>query len=448
MKRSLSQKLFEIRLLSLAPSLRPSPPKTGERGKGREGFALSLSKGVRTVFRKPAKGFGANPAREKALLGVLLLFLMAGPYGCSAQSEEKRAGEKPAGKPPVAVEVTPALASDSVEGIDVVGSLSAKFGADVKSEYTGILKEVFVNEWVKVKKGDPLASLDSRENEVLLQKARAAVEVAKANILQAEVAERRSAREHERAVKLKEEGLITQQSLDDAGTEREAARARIEAAKANLKLAEGDVQHAETRVSKSLIRSPVDGVVSLRSVNVGDFVGEMGGKPMFRIVDNRILELTVTVPSGDMAAVQVGHTLTFSTDALPNRVFTGKVMFINPAVNETDRSVKVVAEVENKDELLKGGLFVKGRILTGKRTGVIRIPRSALLTWDVEGKKAEVLVVNGDIARRQPVRTGGVAGELVEVSSGLAKGQQVITRGGFNVKDGDKVNVTRVDGGK
>ncbi len=381
-------------------------------------------------------------------MAILLMSLGASLYGCSARSEEKRPAEKTGGKVPVAVEVTPAAASDSVEGIDVVGSLSPKFGADVKSEYTGIVKEVFVTEWVKVKKGDPLASLDTRENEVLQQKARAAVEVARANILQAEVAERRAVREYERAVKLKDEGLITQQSLDDANTEREAARARIEAARANLKVAEGDVQHADTRFSKSVIRSPVNGMVAARNVNIGDFVGEMGGKPMFRIVDNRILELTVTVRSGEMAAVQVGQPLTFSTDALPGRVFTGKVMFINPAVNEADRSVKVVAEVENRDELLKGGLFVKGRIVTGKRTGVIRIPRSALLTWDVEGKKAEVFVLNGEIARRQAVRTGNVSGDQVEVSSGLARGQQVITRGGFNVKDGDKVNVTRVNGEK
>lgn len=390
----------------------------------------------------------AGKAARKSLAWAALLISLWALHGCSAQSEERRPAEKAAGKPPVAVEVTPAAASDSVEGIDVVGSLSAKFGADVKSEYTGIVKEVFVTEWVKVKRGDPLASLDTRENEVLLEKARAAVEVARANILQAEVAERRAARELERALKLKEEGLITQQSLDDAGTEREAARARVEAARANLKVAEGDIRHAETRFSKSLIRSPIQGMVSLRNVNVGDFAGEMGGKPMFRIVDNRILELTVTVPSAEMAAVRVGLPLTFSTDALPGRVFTGKVMFINPAVNEADRSVKVVAEVENGDEQLKGGLFAKGRILTGRRAGVLRVPRSALLTWDVEGKKAEVLVVTGDTARRQPVRTGTISGDLVEVSSGLAKGQQVITRGGFNVRDGDRVNVTRVNGGK
>jgi len=197
-----------------------------------------------------------------------------------------------------------------------------------------------------------------------------------------------------------------------------------------------------------MIRSPMDGMVSLRNVNVGDFVGELGGKAMFRVVDNRTLDLTVTVPSIEMAAVRVGQPLTFSTDALPNKVFAGRVMFINPTVNEADRSVKVVAEVDNTSEELKGGLFVKGRILTGKRAGVIKIPRTALLTWDVAAKKGEVFVVNEDIARRQTVRTGNISGDQVEITSGLAPGQQVISRGGFNVKDGDKVNVSRVNGEK
>ena len=62
-------------------------------------------------------------------------------------------------------------------------------------------------------------------------------------------------------------------------TEKEAARARIEAAKAQLKVAEEDIRQAQTRLSKAMIRSPMDGMVSLRNVNVGDFVGELGGKP-------------------------------------------------------------------------------------------------------------------------------------------------------------------------
>ena len=374
--------------------------------------------------------------------------LAMGVCGCSATGEDKKPHEKIAQRPVVAVEVAKAAASTVIEGIEVIGTLSSKFGADIKSEYTGMVTEVYVTEWVKVNRGDPLARLDTREAELVRKKAQTSVEIAKANLMQAEVAAHRANREYERALKLKEAGLITQQNLDDTLTEKEAAAVRISAAKAQIQAAEEDVEYAQTRLSKALIRSPREGMVSWRNVNVGDFVGEMGAKPMFRIVDNRLLEVTVTVPSGEMGAVRLGQAVTFSTDAIPGKIFTGKVMFINPTVNEADRSVRVVAEVENTSEQLKGGLFAKGQILTGRRTGVIKIPRSALLTWDVAAAKAEVFAVQENIAHRRTVRTGKMAGDEVEIISGLASGQLVITRGGFNVKDGDKVNVTRVNGEK
>ena len=183
-------------------------------------------------------------------------------------------------------------------------------------------------------------------------------------------------------------------------------------------------------------------------VFLADAKGDLsGGKPMFRIINTRILELTVAVPSAEMGTVHVGQLLTFLTDAISGKTFTGKVMFINPVVNEADRSVKVVAEVENANEELKGGLFVKGRIVTGKRNNILSIPRSALLSWDVAARKGELYVVNGDIANRQAVRTGSVMGDFVEITSGLAPGDPVVTRGGFNLKDGDRVNVTQVNGG-
>ena len=382
--------------------------------------------------------------------GILILgwVVMMGVLGCSAVGEEKKTPEKAKGKPPVAVEATKVSVADVTEGIEVIGTLAAKFGADVRSEYTGIVTEVYVTEWVKVKKGDPLAKLDTREIEVAFQRALAAVEVAKANLLQLEVGENRANREYERAVKLKEEGLITQQALDDARTEKMAAAARIGAAKAQIRLAEEEVKQVQTRLTKTLLRSPMDGMVSLRNVNVGDFVGEMGAKAMFRIVDNRILDLTVTVPSGEMASLHPGQLITFSTDALPGKTFSGKVMFINPIVNEADRSIKVVAEVDNRNEQLKSGLFVTGRIKTGERKGVLKIPRAALLTWDVPGKKADLFVVQGDAVRRQTVGIGALSGERVEINTGVEAGDLIVTRGGFNVKDGDKVNVTRINGEK
>jgi RND family efflux transporter MFP subunit len=380
--------------------------------------------------------------------GVVLLILWIVFSGCSDKGGNKNPDGKTTGRPPVAVDVIKAVKTDFTEGIDVVGSLSPKFSAEIKSEYAGIVTEVYVTEWVKVKKGTSLAKIDAREMEILLQKAGAAIEMAKANLLQAEVSGNRANREYDRLLKLKEVGLVTQQNIDDGLTEKEAAAARIAAARAQLKVAEEDLQHTQTRLSKTLIRSPIDGVVSFRGVNVGDLVGEMGSpKIMFRIIDTRTLDLTVTVPSTEMSRLHVGQPLTFSTDALPEQKFTAKVMFINPVVNDSDRSIKVTAEVENVSEQLKGGLYVKGRIVTGKRTDIIRVPRVALLSWDVPGKKGDLFVVNGEIANRRTVQTGIVMGDFIEVTSGLTLGEPVVVRGGFNLKDGDRVSVTQVNGG-
>ena len=385
---------------------------------------------------------------RRLALGTVLLTFWIGISGCSSKEDSKNPDAKTTGRPAVAVEVTKVGAIDLIEGIEVVGSLSPKFSADVKSEYAGIVTEVYVTEWLRVKKGTPLAKIDTREIETVLQKAKAAVEMAKANLLQAEVAGNRAEREYNRLIKLKEFGLVTQQNLDDGLTEKEAAAARIASARAQLKASEEDLQQTQTRLSKTIIYSPIEGAVSFRGVNVGDLVGEMGSpKIMFKIIDTRILDLTVAVPSGEMGIIHVGQPLTFSTDAISGNTFTGKVMFINPVVNEADRSVKVVAEVENRSEQLKGGLFVKGRILTGKRAGILQAPRASLLTWDVAGKKGDLFVVDGGIAKRRTVQTGSVMGDFVEIRSGLALDEQVVTRGGFNLKDGDLVNITQVNGG-
>jgi RND family efflux transporter MFP subunit len=347
------------------------------------------------------------------------------------------------------VEAAEVQSRDVIEGIEVVGSLLPKYEARVRSEYAGIVTDVYVTEWIRVKKGTPLAKLDSREIEAVVQKAQAAVETAKANLLQAEVAGNRAEREMTRAQNLKESGLITQQMFEDVRTEKAASQARIAAARAQLLAAEKDLRQAQTREAKAVIHSPMNGVVFARNVNVGDLVGEPGStRFLFQIVDNRLLDLTVTVPSIDMGRLRLGQPLTFTADAFPGRTFSGRIKFINPTVSEADRSVKVIAEVPNHDEILKAGLFVKGRIITGQRQNVRQIPRTALLTWDVGEKKGEVFTIQQEKALRKSIRTGSLSGDWVEVVSGLQEGEQVITRGGFNIKDGDRVKITAVNGGK
>jgi membrane fusion protein, multidrug efflux system len=369
-----------------------------------------------------------------ALLAVTL-------SGCSRKSEAKKEDDA-LRKPPVAVEAAAAATTDLVEGIEVTGCLDPKFWADVKTQIPGLVKQVYVTEWVRVHKGQPLARIDLAEIEALVKRAEAAIESAGANQAQAQVNANRAERELARILKLKEAGLATQQGVDDARTEAAAAAARISAARAQIRVAEEELRQARARLAKGLVASPLDGVVAHREVNVGDLTSDAAvGKPIFRIVDNRLLNLTVTVPSADAGRVKVGQPLEFSVDCCPGKTFTGRVMFINPELSNADRSLKVIAEVKNVPETLKGGLFAKGRIVAGKRSGVLQLPRSALSGWDIGTHQGNVFVVEGETARLRKVETGVVAGDLVEIASGLKAGEKYVTRGAFNLRDGDRVAV-------
>jgi RND family efflux transporter MFP subunit len=131
---------------------------------------------------------------------------------------------------------------------------------------------------------------------------------------------------------------------------------------------------------------------------------------------------------------------------LPGRTFTGKVLFINPAIDEASRSAKVVAEVVNRDGLLKGGSFVKGRVVVATRAGVVQVPREALLNWNIEQQTADVLVVKGNQADPRAVKTGRTTGSSVEVVSGVQAGDQVVVRGGFSIRPGDTIVVAKGEG--
>lgn len=377
--------------------------------------------------------------RELLILSFLLMPLAA---GCGNRSDANR--NPAAVKPAVAVETEIATATTMVEGVEVTGSLEPKFSADVKTQIPGLVTQVYVTEWVRVRKGTPLVRIDVAETEALVKRAEASVESARAGLAQAEVASNRSERELARALKLKESGLATQQSVDDARTDSSAAQARIEAARAQIRVAQEEVRQARARQAKGLVTAPMDGVVSLRAVNVGDLASDAAAaSPIFKIVDNRILNLTVTVPSADSAKVKVGQPLEFTVDAIPGKTFAGRVMYINPELSSADRSLKVVAEVGNVPEVLKGGLFAKGRIVIGSRTNIIQIPRQALGAWDTAAGTATVFVVEGDVARLRKVNTGAVNGDQVEISGGIKAGEHFVNRGGFSLKDGDRVEVAK-----
>lgn len=360
--------------------------------------------------------------RGGAALVLIVVALLA--ERCSPASRGPAAGERP----PVAVEAASVESGELAEKIAVVGTLAPKFEGEVKAEYSGVIADVFVSEWVRVERGTLLARFDSREAE-------ASLKAAKAARLESEVGATRAKRELERCVKLRAAGLATQQTLDDARSAADAEQASLEAAVAREEL-------ARTRLAKTDIRAPMAGVIASRTVNPGDFIENMGGpRPMFTIVDNERLELTVSLPSSAIASVAVGQPLTFTVDAIPGRVFEGKVSYINPAVDEASRTLKVIAQVDNRNGALKSGLFARGEIVTSRRADVLRVARGALVTWDPTAGSGVVYVIENGRAKKRDVTTGVATVESIEIRRGLSAGETVVTRGGFDVKDGDRVTV-------
>ncbi len=352
---------------------------------------------------------------------------------------------KAAKKPPTAVETKTAATAEMLDSIEVTGTLEPKNAVDIKSQIPGLVKQVYVAEWIRVRKGQPLARIDVAESEAQVKRAEAALESARAGEVQAQVAANRADREMARMRKLKDAGLATQQGMDDTGTEQQAARARVSAARAQSAVAREELRQARVRASKGIITAPISGVIALKEINVGDLTGDVAAsKPLFRIVDNSLFNLTVTVPSTDSSRIKTSQPLQFSVDSLPGRTFTGRVMYINPELSASDRSLKVIAEVSNSDGLLKGGLFAKGRIIAGQRGNVLQIPRNAVATIDPATKGAVLFVVENGIARRREIKVAAITGESLEVAAGLKIGEQYVVRGGFNLKDSDQVTATAV----
>lgn len=367
--------------------------------------------------------------RSVQLLAVGMASMLA-LAGCNGKPGAE-ANASTSNRPVVAVDVAVAALDSLVEKVPVVGSLEPKRRAEVRSEVSGTVTAVAVAEWVPVKRGDVLARLDPRE-------ADASLAMAKAELARAEANETRAARELERSEHLRTAGLATQRTLDDARTEREAAQAATEAARAQT-------AYAESRAEKSVLRAPIDGVVSYRGANVGDYVENMGAPVLFRVVDNRLLDLTVTVPAARSSRLAVGQVVTFTTEAVPGRTFTGTIAHINPAFDENSRTLQLIAEVPNDDGALRGGLFVSGEVTTGVRTSVLRLPREALQAWDVAAGRADLFVIEQGVARRRAVQVGTTIDGMVEITSGLQPGAVVVVRGAFNLRDGDTV---RIAGGK
>jgi membrane fusion protein (multidrug efflux system) len=355
--------------------------------------------------------------------GVLALAITAslamvgcGKKGADAQAkgpdgkEEVKLG--PDGKPLPKVEAVPVeVARAARHAISAsysgTANLDAPGEAQVVAKTSGVMVQLLAEEGDHVTAGQVLARLDG--DKARLEAARQLATV------------RKLEDNYHRAQEMAAKKLVSAESAEQIKYDLESARAAYDLAKLDL--------------SYTNITAPITGVVAQRMVKPGNLIAL--NAPVFRIVNNSHLEGVLNAPEREVSRLKVGLPLRMVVDAVPGKVFEGKVDRIAPVMDSSSGTFRVVCAFENFPEL-RPGMFGRIEVVYDQRTDALTVPRVALL--EDEGEPA-VYVVEGKTAKRKTVQLGYTNGEIAEVRSGLKEGDQVVTAGKVAIRDGTQVQV-------
>ncbi len=266
--------------------------------------------------------------------------------------------------------------------VTATGTLQPTNTVSVGSELSGIMKSVEANYNDRVKVGQVLAKLDTSKLEAQITQSRAALESAKASLEKAQTSLVDAKRTMNRNKELVSKGLISQSDFDTSETNYEASVAGLSAAKAAVSQAQATLQANETDLYKSVIRSPVSGVVLTRSIEPGQTVAASFQAPvLFTLAqDLTQMELHVNVDEADIGKIREGQEATFSVSAYPNRTFEGRITQAHYASTTTSGVVtyETVLKVDNTDLSLRPGMTATADITVKKVDNATLVPSAAL----------------------------------------------------------------------
>lgn len=292
----------------------------------------------------------------------------------------------------------PVTRGDITVTVTATGHLEPRKQVDIGSELSGTMRAVNVDVNDVVKAGQVLATLDtSRLNAQVLQ-ARSSLASAEARVIQSEASAREARANQQRLLQVRElsgNRIPSQQDMDVADTTVARADGESLAAKAAVAQAQASLDAVRTDLAKTDIRSPINGVVLVRSVEQGQTVAASLQAPiLFTLAEDlKKMELHVAVDEADVGAVRSGQQATFTVDAFPNRRFSARITQVHFASNNTQESsstsaasatstgvvtYETVLEVDNSELLLRPGMTATAEIVTTRISDALLVPNAAL----------------------------------------------------------------------
>jgi membrane fusion protein (multidrug efflux system) len=324
----------------------------------------------------------------------------------------------------VAVRTAVVQKRDLPDDVVLTGTLKPRAQVQVVAEVQARLVRVLKDEGARVAKGEVLAELDATDYRLAGDRARAALAMAEANRAHART-------EKERADSLLETGGITDRDHLAAGV-------ALQVADASLAQARADAAIAAQQLARTEVRAPFRGRVARRFPDPGAMLAP--GTPLFTLVDDSTLEFEAAVPSRDLGRVRVGAPVSLTVDALEDTRVEGRIARVEPLVDERSRSFRAVVEVPGRPDLV-GGLFARAAVRAGEVPGALVVPPSALVRDGSDPARGAVFVVRSGKAERVAIEVGVEAADGVQVTKGLAAGDQVVLDPPTSLASGAPVEV-------
>ncbi|MBI4522266.1 MAG: efflux RND transporter periplasmic adaptor subunit [Deltaproteobacteria bacterium] len=380
--------------------------------------------------------------KTKGLVVFLLAFVLS---SCARENKTSREGTPPKPVGGVAVEEIQPVAVE--EFFDAVGTVKARRSAPLSSRVVGTILTVAVREGDRVRKGQRLVEIDSRDLRAGLDEAEASIEemewtlkAAESAVAAAEGQKDLALATFKRYESLIARGSVTPQEYDEAKARYEVADAEavragrsLSALKAKREQAQAKLSHARTVLDYTNIVAPFDGLVTAKTAEVGMLASP--GTALLTIEETGRYCLEAEIGESRLAYARIGTSVRVSIAAL-GREFSGTVAEITPAADPQSRTFTLKIDLPAHSDI-RSGLYGKAEIPFAKRK-ILLVPLEAVLR---RGQLVAVYVVDvGGVVQLRLITTGKRYNEKVEVLSGVIPGERIIMRGVEKISEGERVS--------
>lgn len=393
---------------------------------------------------------------------TLVVLLALAAIGCrpGVNSEARAAGS--ADVRTVNATTSPVIEKPISRFVAATGTLTAEEQADVSAEVAGRVVATPVERGTVVREGAELIRISDTEVRAQVQEAEANAAQIQARlafgadasfnidrvpeVANAKASDDLAQADFARAKMLNERQLLSAADFDRSRTQAEAARRQYDIARNNaeqqyqsLLAAQARLTLARKALTDTVVRAPFAGAVEERFVSVGDYVSR--GMKAVSVVRINPMRVELTVPGQYLAALAPGRTVALQVDAYPGKTFTGKIRYVSPSLKADSRALVIEAVVANETGDLKPGLFATAQIEQASSTPALLVPSTAIRT--ITGTSRVYVVSSAGTVEERIVTTGQTAGDLVEITSGVTRGETVATSNVAQLGDGVRITANK-----